>query len=285
MCPALDETVVSAAFAQPDNDGTFSGAYGEYLRGLGARRPAIIFAFPPKAAGTFLRSAAIEAVGGQLVRIVHAQGCRDAQPYLPIFLSYYAGGLCEGPLVTHVHMQALPGNRRFLEAFDLKPIIMLRPIPDMLASYWDMLENDHIARKDGLNCVIPSAFLEFSRERKADYLIDIIGPWYAGYFATWLDYAREQPERICVLNYGDFLREPARGLAQALDHAGLMRTLETCKRAVESTWGEREQHRFNRGVEGRGAEYFSWRHIEHLTRMLDHYGIPDREFRYLLKTA
>jgi hypothetical protein len=285
MCPVLDETAISAAFAQPDNDGTFAGAYGEYLHSLGARRPAVVFAFPPKAAGTFLRSAAIEAVNGQLVRIVHAQGGRDAQPYLPILLSYYLGGLSENILVTHVHMQALPANRRFLEAFDLRPVIMLRPIADMLASYWDMLESDQAARQDGLNCTIPEGFLEFSRERKANYLIDILGPWYAGYFATWLEYSREQPDRVCILNYSEFLRDPAETLAVALRHAGVPRSLDACRHAVEAVWSERMQHRFNRGAEGRGSSYFSWRHIDHLARMLDHCGIPASEFTYLLKPS
>ena len=67
------------------------------------------------------------------MRTVHAQGGRDASFYLPTFLMYYAGGFPARPLVTHVHMQALPANRHFIEALDLKPVIMMRAIPDMLA--------------------------------------------------------------------------------------------------------------------------------------------------------
>jgi hypothetical protein len=282
MRPVLDQTAIGAAFAQPDNDGTFSGAYGEYLRNVAARRPAVIFAFPPKAAGTFLRAAAIEAVGGQLVRVVHAQGGRDAQPYLPIFLSYYLGGISKETLVTHLHMQALPANRRFVEALDLKPVIMLRPIADMLASYKEMLEADVRARSEGLNCTIPAAFPEFSNDRKADYLVDILGPWYANYFATWLDYAREQPDRVCILNYSQFLRDPAETLAAALHHARVPQPIELCRKAIDAVWKERSEHRFNRGVEGRGRESFTWRHTDRLARMLDYYGVAESESGYLL---
>ena len=167
MHDAIDSRAIDAAFAQPDSDGRFSGVFADYLRGLGMRRPVLFFAFAPKAAGTFLRSAAIDAVGGQLVRVVHAQGGRDAQPYMPIFLNYYLGGLCEGPLVAHAHMQALPANRRFLEAFGIKPIIMLRPIADMLASYWDMLMQSAEARAEGLNCPIPETFTDFDSVEKS----------------------------------------------------------------------------------------------------------------------
>ena len=34
----------------------------------------------------------ITAIGGQLVRTVHAQGGRDASFYMPTFVMYYAGG-------------------------------------------------------------------------------------------------------------------------------------------------------------------------------------------------
>ena len=52
---ALDAVAVRAAFSQPDPDGVFHGAFGEYLHDLGQRRPVVMFAFAPKAAGTFLR--------------------------------------------------------------------------------------------------------------------------------------------------------------------------------------------------------------------------------------
>ena len=86
-------------------------------------------------------------------------------------------------------MQALPANRHFIEALDLKPVIMIRAIPDMLASYADMLEADpHVAGQ--LAQYPPAAELRGAvAEAKGDFLIDMIGPWYASYFATWLEYA------------------------------------------------------------------------------------------------
>jgi hypothetical protein len=273
MAFAFDERAIGAAFSQPDNDGTFSGEFGTYLRAIAGRRPIVMFAFPPKAAGTFLRSAAIAAVDGQLRRVVHAQGGRDGQPYLPMFIAYYLGGLGDAPLVTHVHMQALPANRHFIEALDLKPIVMLRSIPDMLASYWDMLEADETARRDGLNCSIPDFFPAMSRGDKADFLVDMLGPWYAGYFATWLDYAEQDPARVLLLHFHDFVREPMRALERALRHSGLPQPEIICREAIDEIWRERAIFRFNRGEERRGRSYFSWRHFDRLARMLSYYPI------------
>jgi hypothetical protein len=267
----LDETAVRAAFAQPDHDGAFPPAFASYLRALAADKPSIILAFPPKAAGTFLRTAAIVASDGQLIRIVHAQGGRDAQPYLPVFLSYYRGLIGSGTLVAHAHMQALPANRHFLEALDLKPIIMVRPIPDMLASYRDMLDAEAQARREGLNCPIPPDYPAWPEARKSDFLVDVIAPWYAGYYASWFDYAKAAPARVCVLTYDELLEAPAATLARVLEHSRIATSGFLCRKAVESAWAERHELRFNRGEAGRGTRYFDGAQIARLRRMLSYY--------------
>src|SRR5512142_2595369 len=72
MGAIIDGKAVTAVFTQPRIDGSFPSGLAEYLNAISLRRPVLLFAFAPKAAGTFLRSAAIDAVGGQLVRIGHA---------------------------------------------------------------------------------------------------------------------------------------------------------------------------------------------------------------------
>lgn len=270
--PTLSNESVNAIFTQPRPDGGFDGAVRLHLRQLGRKRPCVILAFPPKAAGTYFRTAAVYAVDGQLVRTVHALGGRDASLYLPTFVSYYTGAVTPRVMVSHVHMQALKANIQFLESFDIRPIAMLRGIPDMLASYWDMLETDAEARKDGLNCLIPDDFVDMARPAKADFLVDILGPWYASYFATWIQYANAEPSRVCRLTYGEFRADPAAALMRAVAHAGLPRTREQCRAALDRAWGERAKCRFNKGEAGRGAEYFSPAHIARLERMLSAYG-------------
>lgn len=272
---ALDADAIQAAFSQPGNDGEFTGDFLKYLRMLSLRRQILMFAFAPKAAGTFLRTAAIAAIQGQLFRAAFAQGGRDAEPYLPIFIRYYYGLLGEKTLVTHVHMQALPANRHFIDALDLKPIVMLRPIRDMLASYWDMLETDDAALQDGLNCRFPQDFRSLPRERKADFLVDILGPWYASYFASWLEYEESDPGRVLILDYDAFRADPAGALEQVLAHADMPRTRQVCEAAMRGAWNERGELRFNRGVAGRGKDYFSDAHAARIANLLSYYPVLD----------
>lgn len=277
-----EQDAISAAFTLPTADGAFDDETLASFQRVAARRRMVVLAFAPKAAGTFFRSAAVIAADGQLMRTVHAQGERDAQFYLPTFLAYYLGKLTPHTLVTHVHMQALTANQRFIEAFDLKPVIMLRPIPDMLASYHDMLALDPAARDEGLNCRIPRRLQCMSDGEKSDFLIDMLGPWYASYFATWLGYAAEKPGRVCVLEYDAFRSDPAMTLGAALAHCGIARSQAACRDAIERSWTERGSMRFNRGVSGRGRDYFSAEQCARLDRMLSYYGLDPAQRRTLL---
>jgi hypothetical protein len=286
MNARFDDLAVSAAFAQPNNDGSFPDDFAAYLKRCARGKPVVLFAFPPKAAGTFLRTAALYAVDGSLVRTVHAQGGRDAQFYLPIFLSYHAGAFGPSPMVSHVHMQALKANRHFIEAFDLKPVIMLRSIPDMLRSFADMIETDPAARAEGLNFPMPDDFCAFSHARKADFLIDFLAPWYAGFYATWLEWARDAPERICLLRYAAFRANPAGELSRALTHCGLPKPDVICRAAIDRAWRERHAIRFHRGEEGRGQNYFTPEQMARIARTLSYFpALDDRRAELMATTA
>jgi hypothetical protein len=284
MSARFDDLAVSAAFAQPNHDGSFPDEFAAYLKRTAHGKPSVLFAFPPKAAGTFLRTAALYAVDGQLVRTIHAQGGRDAQFYLPIFLTYYSGAFGNDPMVSHVHMQALAANRHFIEAFDLKPVVMLRSIPDMLRSFAEMIEADPAARADGLNCPVPEDFCAFSPARKADFLIDFLAPWYAGFYATWLEWAQQAPERICLLHYAAFRANPAGELSRALAHSGLPESDEICRAAVDRAWKERHTIRFHRGEDGRGQDYFTPEQMARIARTLSYFPVLDDKRAELLAT-
>ena len=266
----IDSKTVQAIFTVPLPDGTFQEPVLSYLRGVGARRQILLLAFAPKAAGTFFREAAIRVLNGQLIRLAHAQGGRDGTLYLPNVLTCYMDPTAPDT-IAHVHMQALPANRNFIDAFGLKPIIMIRNIADMLASFLDMLDMDPIARADGLNCQVPEDFLEWDPVRKADFTIDVIAPWYASYFATWKTFVDEAPDTVCVLRYRDFCRDPVDILWTALAHADFVVSHADCQKALGAVWEDRASHRFNKGLPGRGKSYFSPAQLARLRRLLTYY--------------
>lgn len=270
MSAVIDNNAIQAVFAQPAPDGTFESAMLSYLGSIGQKRQVLFLAFAPKAAGTFFRQAATYAINGGLFRFAHALGGRDGTPYLPNLLACYLDKDLP-QLITHIHMQAFAANRHLLNAFGIRPIVMLRDIPDMLTSFWDMLDVDAAARADGLNCAVPENFVELSHTQKADFIVDAFTPWYASYFATWKRFADDMPDRVCVLRYSKFRQNPAEALHTALTHAGFGASHSDCKKASERAWSERNAFRFNKGTEGRGKKYFSPRHLAEISRKLSHY--------------
>jgi hypothetical protein len=266
----INDDAIQAIFAQPLTDGSFETPVRDYLRSIGARRPLLLLSFAPKSAGTYFRQAAMHAIRGQLIRMCHAQGGRDGTLYLPNILACCLDDTAPAT-VTHIHMQALAANRNFIEAVGLKPIIMIRDIADMLASFLDMLEVDPVARAEGLNCQVPKDFCALDRGAKLDFMIDVIAPWYASYFATWKDFADASPATVCVLHYQEFCDAPAETLYKAICHAGFATTRFQCRQSVELAWRDKENYRYNKGVSGRGKDYFQPDHFERLQKLLAYY--------------
>lgn len=266
----IDDNAIQAVFAQPLTDGSFEAPIRDYLRSVGARRPLLLLSFAPKSAGTYFRQAAMHAIGGQLIRMCHAQGGRDGTLYLPNILGCYLDDTAP-PTVTHIHMQALTANRNFIESIGLKPVIMIRDIADMLASFLDMLEVDPVAREEGLNCQIPGNFCELDHGAKLDFMIDVIAPWYASYFATWKDFADVSPATVCVLKYREFCDDPAEALYKAISHAGFATTRFQCRQSMQLAWQSKEDYRYNKGISGRGKDYFLPGHFARLQKLLSYY--------------
>lgn len=270
MASFIDNEAINTIFAQPLPDGSFEPPVRNYLRSIGARRPLLLLAFAPKSAGTYFRQAAMHAINGRLIRMCHAQGGRDGTLYLPNVLACCLDDSAQAT-VTHIHMQALDGNRHFIEAVGLKPVIMIRNLADMLASFLDMLETDPTARAEGLNCQIPGDFCDLERSDKLDFVIDVIAPWYASYFATWKSYVDADPNTVCVLHYQDFCDGPAKALYKAISHAGFVTTERECLKSLEQVWEARDNYRYNKGVSGRGKNYFSPGHFARLQKLLSYY--------------
>ncbi|MGB8363627.1 MAG: hypothetical protein WCE20_03730 [Rhizomicrobium sp.] len=270
MSAQIDSTDMQAVFAKPRHDGCFEGALLQYARRISNLRRIIVLAFPPKAASTFLCQAATYAVDGQHVRTPYALGGRDGSFYLPTIMVSFLDR--SSPItVTHIHMQAFNSNRHFIEAFNLKPVIMIRSIPDALASFCDMMDSTEQLRIDGFQCVIPPDFLDMDRETKINFIVDMFAPWYVSYYASWKSYVDCAPERICVLHYDEFREDPADCLHRAVVHSGLSITKSKCEESVERARSEREQLKYNKGVGGRGKEYFSQAHLMRIASMLAYY--------------
>jgi hypothetical protein len=266
----IDNNAIQAIFMSPRYDGKFEGQLLEYAQALSKSRKMLVLPFAPKVGGTFFTQSAIYALGGQLIRTLHAGGGRDGTFYLPTVMLAFLDTDAPHP-VTHIHMQALVSNRNFIEAFDLRPVIMVRSIPDSLASFWDMMEATEYMRVEGFQSVVPKDFLKLSKEAKESFLVDMFAYWFVSYYASWMAYLEVASDRICVLRYTDLKANPASTLERALTHAGFSVTPEQCAEGVERATDQKTLLRFNKGIVGRGRKYFSDVHLQKIASMMKHY--------------
>jgi hypothetical protein len=271
MAKLLNARVRELVFTQPESGGAFHTDAKRLMVELGQRRPLLLLAFAPKSAGTFLRGALIKAVDGQLVRTVHAQGGRDAQPYLPTFLNYFSGGVTTKTLVTHLHMQALPANEHFINAFGIRPIIMLRSIADMMASYWDMLDAADDPTDMGVNFLVPADFKRRAPGEKQEFLLRMLLPWYLSFYASWKSFAFRHLDRLLAVRFEDLVGDPVKLMAQILRHAGLTQFERNCAQAYGTAWKLRTELRYNQGNHGRGLSYFTQTQRESIRDSFKHY--------------
>lgn len=277
----LDMQAITAMLALPERDGRYPPDVQRYLSELACRRKVILFSFPQKCGGTFLRTAAIYAIRGQLYRVCYAQGGREAQFYLPTFLQYYLSE--DGrPMVTHVHMQARPGNCHFMEALGIRPVTMIRSITDMLVSMRDMYVNEPGMLAENVCCEVPEGFPNMPPAAQADFLIHFIAPWYVAYYASWIHYALDSKGNVLVLRYNDFHDHPVEVLQEVLDHAGYDVSIHDCALAIATVWGQKESYRYNKGVGGRGEVFFTQEQFGFLEKMLLQYPVLDSYHEELL---
>src|SRR5581483_3844572 len=103
MSILFDPEATQAAFSVAACDGAYEPDFANYLAELGESRPAVVLVFPPQAAGTYLRSAAIVATSGALVRTVHDHGGLDPRFSLPTFALDLAHGSAATTNGTRLH--------------------------------------------------------------------------------------------------------------------------------------------------------------------------------------
>lgn len=274
MTSFLPPEAIDVLFAMPRIDGAFENKLLAAARALGHRRPLVLLTYAPRCAGTFLRTAAIEACNGQLVRFTHAEGGRDASFYLPWLIAYFNGALTPGTAVTHVHMPAATANCHLIDAFDLHPCVMRRSIPDSLLSLLSMIEDDP-GMPIGFSFLLPTGFADMPAVKRADILIDLMGPWYAQFYASWKTYSEAQPERVLITDYADFCAAPADTLELILAHARAPQAYDTCAAALASVWTERDKFRCNRGLPHHRAAPFTAAQRARLERFVSYYSVLD----------
>ena len=196
---------------------------------------------------------------------VYAAGQNEHDLYLPTLRE--AAHL---DTVTQQHCRASDANIHLMQAFGIRPVVLVRNIFDSVMSLLDFYNQGAFQTS-----YFRTDWQDLDEESRIDLLIENVIPWYFQFVASW-DLAEKQKRlEVHWLSYEDFVADKPSSVLKLLEFYGL----GASRRGVEERIAELEtqgrKHRFNKGVTGRGSSGLTDRHKEQIRRFTRYYPSTD----------
>lgn len=211
----------------------------------------IVISAMPKSGSTFLSNALAGVTG-----YAHGYAACDyfnieQELYLPRLIDNYGRGI-----VVQQHFKANTANLRLLQAFGLRPVVLVRNVFDVIVSVRDHLAQESIGN---IPALYPSShFCAFDQADQFDYLIDFAAPWYLSYYVSWSKAAEDGAIDLLRLVYDEAVCDWVGTIRRVLDFHRIDCPDERIEQVVRGMHGRpRMETRMNVGVPGRGRALLS----------------------------
>jgi tetratricopeptide (TPR) repeat protein len=225
----------------------------------------IFIACVPKSASTFLKNLLVSLTGYRDVFMVYAAGQTEHELYLPTLRE--AAHL---DTVTQQHCRASDANVQMMQAFNIKPVVLVRNIFDSVMSLLDFYNKGAF-----YNSYFRADYQSLDEETKIDLLIDNVIPWYFQFVASWSLVEKQKSLEIFWLSYEDLIADKPAAVQNVLRFYGLGAALRGIEQKIKETESEARKTRFNKGVAGRGESGLSVRQKERIRRLARYYPATD----------
>lgn len=204
----------------------------------------VFVAAMPKSGSTFLCRALEQLTGYLWYPMTFAYFQNEHDLYLPYMLRAISTNT-----VTQQHCRATDVNLKLMQAFNMRAVVMVRNIHDLVISYYDHLHRQRIR--------IPSThlneqFYELDTETKLDLIIDMIVPWYISFYASWYDAELNQSISTLWITYESMLEDAAGSVRKVLnfyDLDGPIETIEQVTRTIDPILTGKNIAKTGRGME------------------------------------
>ena len=225
----------------------------------------IFIACVPKSASTFLKNLLVSLTGYRDVFMVYAAGQNEHELYLPMLRE-----TAHFDTVTQQHCRASDANVQMMQAFGIKPIVLVRNVFDSVVSLLDFYDKGAF-----FNSYFREDFRLLDEETKTDLLIDNIIPWYFQFVASWSLVEKQKNLDIFWLSYEDLIADKPSAIQDVLKFYGLGAARRGIEQRVKETESEGRKIRFNKGVKGRGESRLSERQKERIRRFTKYHPATD----------
>jgi hypothetical protein len=150
-----------------------------------------------------------------------------------------------GNFIAQEHVLYNEWTAKMCNDFRLKPVVLVRSLPDAIVS-----NRDHIRREGGAQhlCLADPRAAGVDDATLEAMLAHFRAPWYVNFYMSW--------RTVCgalMISYEELIANPERIVREIVDFAGASVTDRAVAQAVREV-RDRRQSRLNVGVAGRGAK-------------------------------
>ncbi|MFT4077642.1 MAG: hypothetical protein QM647_19105 [Asticcacaulis sp.] len=282
------EMIYKVMVAVPGGTGEMQQQVKDIIRGTKSHNRQIVLAYPPKVGGTFMRTALINLLNenyqGYLSRGSYANLDHSRDLYFPTILNQHiVQNSRPAAAVMHLHMYPSRHVTEIIEAFDIPVIIATRDILDTLISGINMTEGmeDSDVFIDDSIVSNGKPYREMTPDERRYSVVHNVPLWYARFYAQWLRYDREcqvQGKRPPLwLHYDELKDEPQTVLARMARHVDPANhySEEQISKALALSLMNKPAVRFNKGVSGRGQNYFTREEQQTIFDIVSKAGVED----------
>jgi tetratricopeptide (TPR) repeat protein len=202
----------------------------------------IFIACVPKSASTFLKNLLVNLTGYRDLFTVYAAGQSEHEIYLPTLRES-----AHLDTVTQQHCRASDANIHLMEAFGIKPVVLVRNIFDSVMSLLDFYNKGAFR-----NSYFRADWQALDDETKIDLLIENVIPWYFQFVASWDLAEKQQRIELYWLTYEELVADKTSSVLKVLEFYGLGASRRDVERRIKEIESEERKIRFNKGVTGRG---------------------------------
>ena len=225
----------------------------------------IFIACVPKSASTFLKNLLLNLTGYRELFAVYAAGQSEHEIYLPTLRE--AAHL---DTVTQQHCRASDANVHLMQAFGIRPLVLVRNIFDSVMSLLDFY--NHGAFR---NSYFRADWPALDEETKIDLLIKNVIPWYFQFVASWDLVEKEKRLDIFWLSYEELVADKPSSVLRVLEFYGLGAQRRAVEQRIRDLESAGRKNRFNKGVTGRGRAKLNEQQKEKISHLTRYYPSTD----------
>ena len=223
--------------------------------------PYLFIACMPKSGSSFLKTALCALTGYPECGLTYSYMQNEQELYLPQVLD-----TATKAIVTQQHCRATEANLQIMQGFGIRPIVLIRDLPDILSSLYDFYEAGATS-----NTFFAPYWPNLSPSERVDLIVDHVVPWYLAFYASWVAAERAGRLEMLWMRYQDMIADKPAALARVARFYGIDAPPVKVASSIAAAEGDRGATRFNKGVVGRGLALLTAEQRARMVRLASAY--------------